>query len=195
MSLFKNKKAGIAADDMMAALTTIIILLLLMGIFWLVMYMGRTEVKGDVNEDKYDNNVGYLLHYFLRKPVMVEGKEITIADIVSMVDVEEGKEQRIKTFQETAKEIFKEHYPLDHPKWEGVHPWWIRVYDAEEKPTREGNGRYFKILSKGYTSGGANCDPKEIERNFVINVMVPKANGGYNKVVFCIFKSYLRKTK
>ena len=194
----KNKKGAIVTG-----LTTIFLyfgFVLLLLIFFLPFKAtkGPTEVKIGGYIEAAD--VNYEILNYLRIPVEVDiggvKKEMTIADIVGMVDIEEGKEEKIKVFQETTKEVFERQYPYENLKeWRGVNPWWLRVYAADEEPEKSGDGKYFDYRppGKGYTYGpGANCNPG---KDIVSIVLVPKIDKGYVKVVFCILKTYIETVK
>lgn len=194
----KNKKGAVVSG-----LTTILLyfgFVLLLIIFFFIFKLSKGGMEVKISGYIQDADVNYEVLNYLRMPVEVDiggvKREMTITDIISIVAVEEGKEKRIETFQEATKEIFERQYPYKNLKeWRGVNPWWLRIYASDEKPQKTGNGKYFEYRppGKGYTYGpGANCNPDE---DVVSIILVPKINGGYVKVVFCILKSYMKTTK
>ena len=190
-----NKKGVFHAEvivQFFSYIAFVLVLLIFLTLFN-VKSCGRESIEQTIDSKTSNLDAGVVVLNYLRTPVEVNGSPMTIADIISMVDNPEGKEERVKVFQQTAEQVFEKQYPSNHSNWKGAHPWWIRVYDADEEPSQLGNSKYFR-LKEGYNYGGYNCDPDK-DSNFVNTIIVPKVNGGKVKVVFCIFKSYLEKIK
>ena len=107
--------------------------------------------------------------------------------IISMVDIQEGKSERVKVFQEKAKVFEKLYPPLKGDL--GNYHFWIRVYDAQEVPKYITNaGKYFDetYLKEGYTyAPGFHCDPEQNGNEIVETILVPKVNGDHVKLIFC----------
>ena len=197
--IIKGKKGAISSilSDFWAYVAFVFVVLL----FWTLFTLQGNDINKIEGLGNEATKIDVILLNFLRTPVEIqidsEQQQFTIADIISMVDVEEGKEERIEVFQETAENIFETQYPYrDIDEWEGAVPWWLRVYDADEIPRTGRSGKYFKVFripGEGYIYGpGVNCEPG---RHVVSTVIIPKADKGHVKLVFCIFESYLEKTK
>ncbi len=187
----KNKKGAVVSG-----LTTILLyfgFILLIIIFFFIFKTTGGPQEVAITGHIADTDTNYALFSYLKTPVKVEGREMTIADILSMVDLEDGKEQRIKIFQEATKNTFEQLYPSDK---QIPYRWWIKVYAEDEEPKIGlGSGKYmggFAAPGKGFqyvTSPGASCNPQGSRYNDVVSsVIVPKINGGYVKLVFCMYK-------
>lgn len=183
----------------MIALIVIVTIGLAFGVLFGLDYVRNIGMVGQdqvIEGIKYIDNTNEVILNYLQTKVKINEREMDIADLISIIDLEENKKQKIKVFQETTQQIFEEAYPLDHPKWSGVSPWWVRVYNVDEEPAKIGDGKYFEVFripGQGYTYGpGANCDPKDQKNNFVAIIPIQKINGNRVNLVLCIFKSYLK---
>lgn len=199
--IYKNKKGDYFIDvvPQFFSYITLILVLLIFFVLFGIKGCGDKSAEQKIQGEISNLDANIILLNYLRTSIEIENSTMTIADIVSMVDIEEGKEKRIKAFQETAKSVFEKQFPPKHPKWNGAYPWWIRVYDKNDKPSKETKGaKYFRVLplpGKGYIYGpGAHCNRLNKEE-IVKTQTIPKINGGSVDVVFCISKLYLEKTK
>ena len=124
---------------------------------------------------------------FLESSVEFEGEEISISDLIEMSAVEHGTGSSL--FNERANEIFSDLYPsegftrrLDIVVGPIVtHPWWVRVYNLEDKP----RGFERTIPDDFFHAGGYRCAP------FSQGSLTTVYFVGDKKVVFCIFRDYL----
>ncbi len=190
-----NKKGVFYAEAIPQFFSYLGLILVLLIFFTLFNAKGCTKqgIEQKISSELSNLDVDVVVLNYLKTPVEVNGSPMTIADVISMIDDKGMQTERIGIFQQTAEQVFEKQYPSNHSKWKGVNPWWIRVYDSDEKPSQLGDSKYFR-LKEGYNYGGYNCDPDK-NSNIVKTIIVPKVNGGYAKLVFCIFESYLKDIK
>lgn len=190
--------------DILYLLATVFMLILFS--FFLTNILDPTNsIPKQIISGKTTNSLNLFLLDYLKTPITTDinsdssKEKLTIADIISMVDIEDGKEERIKAFQEKSKEIIEANYPLTPEGWKGVNAWWLRVYDESESISQSKDGKYFSTLGgdlnagKGYIYGpGSNCNPNNPKDSTVSIITIPKTNGGNVKVVFCVINSYFK---
>lgn len=179
-------------QDLGDFLVAVFLILIIAFLFSMTTSFEKEKIGYEIDESNQKLSKETFFLNYLRTPVIVEGETMTIGDIISMVDVEDGKGKRTGVFQKTTKELFESEYPLKTPEWQGVVPWWIRVYDSDEEII-PANGKYFEVSPvRGYAYGPANCHSGNGDLT-IYNV--PKIDKGYTKMVFCILKSYAMKVK
>ena len=136
----------------------------------------RLKEKGKV-EIREDNLIENLeiqrsLMTFLNSPV----GEGTIMELIIKLEKEGNDENSASDiFKENANRLFSTYFPKK--SWEkGVHPWWVKVQNINDKIKRP-------TLNCDFCAGAFNCDSQG-DITSVINI-------GDKKVVFCIFKTYI----
>jgi len=173
-------------DDLFDFLFTVMVL------FFILIFVNVALVYGQ--QQKETQSVYYLeqvkvndaLLNFLRLPVTLsEDKQANMLDIISLVDVNTNRDERIKAFQDNAKIYFSNKFPGSE-YWEGGYPWKISVYGLNEP---------LDDLSSLYNSYGYNtkstCDPTDTQSSYSYIIKLKKVDGQEVNLVFCIYKSYL----
>ncbi len=200
MKKIKSNKKGVFYAEIVPQVFSYIALVLILIIFFVLFNIKGCDdgINQKITSEKNNLDVENNLMNYLKTPVEYNGETITIADIVSMVDIEEDKDKKTKIFQENVKNTFEQIYPSKSSDNQMVYNWWIRVYDKNEEPSigkafSYSDGKYIWGIAapgKGYQyNTGRMCDPKGGQySDEVSTVIVPKVNGGYVKVVFCIWQ-------
>ncbi len=197
-----NKKGGGFFAEIIPQVFSYLALILILLIFFMLFNIkgcSNTGTQKITSQKTTYLDTDNIVLNFLKTPVEFDGAT-TIADILSIIDVEEGEKEKTKIFQETAKNIFEEFYlPYDAHKGktrgEKSFTWWIKVHAEKEEPDADpvGDGKYMggiKVPGKGYQySTGGYCNPEGGQySDKVTTAIVPKINGGYVKVIFCIYE-------
>ena len=194
------KKNGFVTTGIVSFLVYIGVVLVII-LFYLIFKLGIGDTTVKISGYSTNTNIEFSLLNFLRTPVDINvgsvKKSVPIGDLVGMMGIAEGSQERAKIFQNAANIFFEEQYPYTNlPDWKGVNPWWLRIYAEDETPKEISNGRYFDVFpipGKGYTYGpGSNCNP---DKDSVTQVIIPEINGEKVKLVFCVLKSFNQNMK
>jgi len=133
------------------------------------------EGKNKINEVKQiscENELANVLIKLANSPVIIDGKEMKISEAIENSSISND------LFKLNSDEIFSDAFPKE--RWKGVHPWWVRVQNSEDK-------NEMPRFSDKFSAGAYNCN---VNKDIVLDI-----NLGNKKIVGCLFKTYCEKIK
>ncbi len=121
---------------------------------------------------------------FLRTTTEIDGVKYSMLELVTLMNVAEGKKERAEAFENIAKFYFNQLYPHELEGQETFRPWSLTFYDDQERENQ--NSDFI-----GYVAGYQSCFVGE-EDHLSIPVTVKTLEGKEITVNFCVFKSHLK---
>jgi len=186
-----RKKAQLQVPGTLVDFYSYVVFVLILLLFILLFQLKKCDSENpDIGTKAFHTDVNIILMNYLKSSVVVEGNELSVADIISMVDIEEGRDERAKAFQQTAKEFIEPQFPQENSAWGMGPPWRIGIFDHDEKlhPSLLKS----KFEKMGYEYCGS-CDMVTKMYDYNVEIQVPKINGGYAKIIFSTYNDYLDK--
>ncbi len=138
---------------------------------------------------------------FLFSPMQVEGATISTSQLISQADLEEYKQERINSFQESADNFFTEKYSFKKEYWldepTGNFPWWIEIYSendlSEEQKLKGDTFKSTLAPVEGFTYNAGFCEPIRTESFMSFKKSIVKKGPRNFILSFCSGREYVVK--